>query len=220
MSEADIIAEGDDRLIRESGTEARVALIVGPALQAAGFRLVRIRLLGQNGLTLQIMAERPDGSMSIEDCEEASRVMSAVLDVEDPIEKAYHLEVSSPGIDRPLVRVSDFADAVGHIVKVDTSIMVSGRKRFRGKVTATTADGFTLESDKATYGDDPVVTIPFDTVSDARLVLTDDLIREALKKDKKLRQENKRRARAADDVTDDVDGEADAAPAGDEENKD
>jgi len=207
----------DDRITRESGTEARVAAIIVPALAANGFRLVRVRLLGQHGVTLQVMAERPDGSMTIEDCEEASRVLSAVLDVEDPIEKAYNLEVSSPGIDRPLVRVSDFEAALGHLAKVETSIMVSGRKRFRGRITAATAEGFTLESDKATYGDDPVVTIPFDALDEAKLVLTDDLIREALKKDKQLRKENKRRARAADDVTDDVAGEADGAEPQDKE---
>jgi len=188
-------AEGrDDRIIRESGTEARVAAIVAPALSAIGFRLVRVRILGQNGVTLQVMAERPDGSMTIEDCEEASRALSAVLDVEDPIEKAYNLEVSSPGIDRPLVRLA----------KVETSILVENRKRFRGKIMAVTADGFTLESDKASYGEDPVVTIPFETLDDAKLILTDDLIREALRKDKQLRKENKRRARSADDVTDET----------------
>ncbi len=198
------IDTSDDRIIRESGTEARVALIVGPALIANGFRLVRIRLLGQNGLTLQIMAERMDGSMSIEDCEEASRVMSAILDIEDPIEKAYHLEVSSPGIDRPLVRVADFESAVGHVVKLETSVMVSGRKRFRGKITEAGSDALTLESDKLAYGEEPLVKIPYDTVSEARLVLTDDLIREVLKKDKQLRKENKRRRRADDDVVSDT----------------
>ena len=198
-------AEGrDDRIIRESGTEARVAAIVAPALSAIGFRLVRVRILGQNGVTLQVMAERPDGSMTIEDCEEASRALSAVLDVEDPIDKAYNLEVSSPGIDRPLVRRSDFEAAVGHLAKVETSILVENRKRFRGKVIAVAADGFTLESDKASYGEDPVVTIPFETLDDAKLILTDDLIREALRKDKQLRKENKRRARSADDVTDET----------------
>jgi ribosome maturation factor RimP len=186
-------AEGrDDRIIRESGTEARVAAIVAPALSAIGFRLVRVRILGQNG------------AMTIEDCEEASRALSAVLDVEDPIEKAYNLEVSSPGIDRPLVRRSDFEAAVGHLAKVETSILVENRKRFRGKIMAVTADGFTLESDKASYGEDPVVTIPFETLDDAKLILTDDLIREALRKDKQLRKENKRRARSADDVTDET----------------
>jgi len=123
MSEA---GKGDDRIIRESGIDARIALIVEPVLEADGYRLVRVRLSGQNGLTLQIMAERRDGTMTVEDCEAVSRLLSPVLDVEDPIDKAYHLEISSPGIDRPLVRRSDFAEAVGRLVKVETSVQVSG----------------------------------------------------------------------------------------------
>src|SRR5690606_12365434 len=130
-------------------------------LDTIGFRLVRVRLSGQNGLTLQIMAERKDGTMDVEGCEEVSRAISPVLDVEDPIDKAYHLEVSSPGIDRPLVRKSDFEAALGHLVKMETAVMVGGRKRFRGKLTEVSADSFTLENDKASYGDDPVATIPF-----------------------------------------------------------
>ena len=114
----------DDRLIRESGTDARIAAIVAPVLRTIGFRLVRVRLISQNGQTLQIMAERDDGTMTVEDCEEVSRAVSPALDVDDPIEKAYHLEVSSPGIDRPLVRISDFATWTGHLVKMETSIIV------------------------------------------------------------------------------------------------
>ena len=192
----------DDRIIRETGIDARVAGIVGPVLATIGFRLVRVRLSGQNGLTLQIMAERDDGSMTVEDCEEVSRAISPVLDVEDPVDKAYHLEISSPGIDRPLVRVSDFADAVGHLAKMETDVIVAGRKRFRGKIAACDESSVTVESDKAAYGEEPVATIPFEALSDARLILTDDLIRDALQKDKKLRQERKRRARAEDDITD------------------
>ena len=119
--------KGDDRIIRESGIDARIAQVVEPALGADGYRLVRVRLFGQNGLTLQIMAEREDGTMTVEDCEAVSRLLSPVLDVEDPIDKAYHLEISSPGIDRPLVRKSDFTEAVGRLVKVETSVQVSGR---------------------------------------------------------------------------------------------
>ncbi len=183
------LAEGmDDRIIRESGTEARIAAIVAPALAANGFRLVRLRLLGQAGLTLQVMAERPDGSMTIEDCEEASRALSAILDVEDPIEKAYHLEVSSPGIDRPLVRRSDFEAAVGHLVKIETSLLIEGRKRFRGRLTQAGDEAVTIERDQASYGDEPVVSVPYDSLAEARLVLTDDLIRDALRQDKKLRR--------------------------------
>ena len=201
---------GDDRIIRESGIDARVASIIQPVLDGIGFRLVRVRLLGQNGLTLQIMAERPDGTMSVEDCEEVSRAVSPALDVEDPIEKAYHLEVSSPGIDRPLVRKSDFTAWVGHLVKAETSVLIGDRKRFRGRLAAADDAGVTIESDKAAYGEEPVVTLPFEALSDARLVLTDDLIQDALKADKKARQEakkNRRSKKGGKDTTDELPAE-------------
>ncbi|TKT74922.1 ribosome maturation factor RimP [Aquamicrobium sp. LC103] len=183
---------GDDRIIRETGIDARIALIVEPVLRDIGFRLVRVRLSGQNGLTLQIMTERNDGTMTVEDCEEVSRALSPVLDVEDPIEKAYHLEVSSPGIDRPLVRKSDFEAAKGHLVKLETAIMVTDKKRFRGKIVDADGEGFVLERDKMGYGEEPTVRIPFDAVAEARLILTDDLIRDALKSDKEARQQAKK----------------------------
>jgi ribosome maturation factor RimP len=187
---------GDDRLIRESGIDARVALVVQPVLTALGMRLVRVRLTGQNGLTLQVMAERPDGTMTVEDCEEASRALSPALDVEDPIEKAYNLEVSSPGIDRPLVRVGDFEAGKGHLVKVETSVLVDGRKRFRGKLVGVDADGILIEDDKPEAEAEPAAKVPFEAIADARLLLTDDLIRAALRQDKKARQELKKRRKA------------------------
>ena len=195
---------GDDRLIRETGIDARVALIVQPVLAASGFRLVRVRLSAQNGLTLQIMAERPDGTMTVEDCEEVSRAVSPALDVEDPVDKAYHLEVSSPGIDRPLVRKSDFEAALGHLVKMETAVMVAERKRFRGKIAATDENGVTIERDQASYGDEPVVHVPWDAIADAKLVLTDDLISETLKRDKqakKMRAEAEAEAQDEDENT-------------------
>jgi ribosome maturation factor RimP len=182
--------------------DARVAAIILPVLRAIGFRLVRVRLFAQNGLTLQIMAERDDGTMTVEDCEEVSRALSPVLDVEDPIEKAYHLEVSSPGIDRPLVRKSDFATWTGHLVKVETSVLVADRKRFRGRIASVDADAVLIERDQAAYGEEPKVRVPFDAIAEARLVLTDDLIREALTKDKKARQEAKRRRGEPDQAED------------------
>jgi ribosome maturation factor RimP len=194
--------ECDDRIVRESGMDARVAAIILPVLRAIGFRLVRVRLFAQNGLTLQIMAERDDGTMTVEDCEEVSRALSPVLDVEDPIEKAYHLEVSSPGIDRPLVRKSDFATWTGHLVKVETSVLVADRKRFRGRIASVDADAVLIERDQAAYGEEPTVRVPFDAIAEARLVLTDDLIREALTKDKKARQEAKRRRGEPDQAED------------------
>jgi len=180
--------DGDDRIIRETGLDARIAGIVRPVLAASGFRLVRARLTGQNGLTLQIMAEREDGSMDVEGCEEASRAVSPALDVEDPIDKAYHLEVSSPGIDRPLVRKSDFAAAIGHLAKLETTVPVEERRRFRGIVLGADEESVTIERDKAAYGEGPNVRVPFDVIAEAKLILTDDLIREALRRDKELRR--------------------------------
>ncbi len=190
--------DGDDRIIRESGIDARIAMIVQPVLKGMGFRLVRVRLSGQNGLTLQIMAEREDGTMTVEDCEEVSRAISPALDVDDPIEKAYHLEVSSPGIDRPLVRSSDFSDWVGQLVKMETSTLVAERKRFKGRIAEADADGVLIQRDQAAYGEEPTVRVPYDAIAEARLILTDDLIRDALSKDNRARKEAKKR-RAEDD---------------------
>lgn len=199
MTTAEIESGWDDRIIREHGIDARIAAIVGPVLRGIGFRLVRVRLLGQNGLTLQIMAERSDGTMTVEDCEAVSRALSPALDVEDPIEKAYHLEVSSPGIDRPLVRKSDFSAWTGHLVKMETSLMVAERKRFRGRIASVDAEGVTVERDQASYGDAPAVQVPFAAIAEARLVLTDDLIRDALTADKKARQEARKHSGESQD---------------------
>ncbi|TWG65994.1 MULTISPECIES: ribosome maturation factor RimP [unclassified Aminobacter] len=192
---------GDGRIIRETGIDARVAAIVMPVIAAAGYRLVRVRLLGQNGLTLQIMAEREDGTMDVEGCEELSRAISPALDVEDPIDKAYHLEVSSPGIDRPLVRKSDFEAALGHLAKLETAVMIADRKRFRGKIIAVADEGVTIARDQVSYGEEPNVTIPWDAIAEAKLVLTDDLIAEAFRRDKLAKKQ--REAEDADAQDDD-----------------
>lgn len=198
MEESNATTGGDDRIIRESGIDARIALIVEPVLSAIGYRLVRVRLTGQNGLTLQIMAERADGTMTVEDCETVSRAVSPALDVDDPIDKAYHLEVSSPGIDRPLVRKSDFATWQGHLVKLETSVMVAERKRFRGRIAAADDTGVTIDRDAPGYGEQPSVRVPFEAISDARLILTDDLIRDALSKDNQAKKQA-RKKRGEDD---------------------
>lgn len=203
--------EQDDRIVRESGVDARVAVLIQPLLRSMGFRLVRVRLSGQNGLTLQIMAERLDGTMTVSDCEELSRAVSPLLDVEDVIDKAYHLEVSSPGIDRPLVRRADFAAWAGHVAKLETSVLVADRKRFRGRIAAAAEEGVTVERDQPGYGEEPSVLLPWETISDARLILTDDLIREALAKDKQARK--KRRGK-------DDDAEGDEPADADEETND
>lgn len=174
----------EPRLITETGLDQRLADIIEPVLVDIGFRLIRVRMLNQNGMTMQVMAEKNDGTMSVEDCEQVSMAISPVLDVEDPIDKEYHLEVSSPGIDRPMVRKSDFTRWQGHLVKCETSIMIGNRKRFRGKIVEADADGFTIERDQVAYGEEQKVVIPFTALSDAKLILTDDLIRDALRADK------------------------------------
>src|ERR1700691_2241582 len=127
----------EPRLIAEPGRAARVAVLAEPVLADLGYRLVRVRISGAAGCTVQIMAERPDGTMAIEDCEAASRALSPVLDAADPIEGAYQLEISSPGIDRPLVRHSDFDRYAGHVAQVEMTVPVDGRRRFRGQLLGT-----------------------------------------------------------------------------------
>ena len=178
----------DDRIIVETGLEARVAAIVGPVAADIGLRLVRVRFSGLNGFTVQIMAEHPDGTMTINDCEALSRAVSPALDVEDVIDRTYHLEVSSPGIDRPLVRVSDFEAWRGHLAKVSTEQMVAGRRRFVGVIAGLSGRTLNLDAIKGDGGEPGMVDIPLATISEARLLLTDDLINESLKRDKALRK--------------------------------
>ncbi|ADZ72723.1 ribosome maturation factor RimP [Polymorphum gilvum] len=172
------------RIVIEQGLEARVAAIVEPVIEDLGYRLVRVKISAANGCTLQIMAERPDGTMTVEDCEEVSRAVSPALDVDDPINRAYHLEISSPGIDRPLVRVGDFDRWSGHVAKVEMSVMQDGRKRFRG-ILLGAGDGtvrLRLTDTPKDVADE--VRLPLAEIAEARLVLTDDLIRAALQAEK------------------------------------
>ncbi|MCX8995585.1 ribosome maturation factor RimP [Rhizobiaceae bacterium BDR2-2] len=189
MSDNNVAAIGPEpRLIVETGLDRRIAEIIEPVLEAMDFRLVRVRLMNQNGQTLQVMAEKNDGTMTVEDCEAVSMAISPVLDVDDPVPGAYHLEVSSPGIDRPMVRKSDFTRWQGHIVKCETSVIVEGRKRFRGRIASADDTGFTVERSDIAYGENPVVTVPYTALAEAKLILTDDLIRDALKADKQARE--------------------------------
>lgn len=178
----------EPRLVTESGPAARVAGIVGPVLQGLGFRLVRVKISGREGVTLQIMAERPDGSFGIDECEAASRAISPVLDVEDPISGAYNLEMSSPGIDRPLVRLSDFERWAGHDVKVEMAVPLDGRKRFRGILTGTRGTDALIRLPDVPAGTPDLVALPIADIGEARLVMTEALIREALRRDKALRE--------------------------------
>lgn len=200
MSENDIIADDanqqggpegrldEPRLVTETGPAARVAGIVGPVLEGLGFRLVRVKITGGSPPTLQIMAERPDGGFGIDECETASRAISPVLDVEDPISGAYNLEMSSPGIDRPLVRISDFERWAGHDVKVEMAVPLEGRKRFRGILLGAKGDTALLRLPDAPAETPDTVALPIADIGDARLVMTDALIREALRSDKALRE--------------------------------
>ena len=175
----------EPRLSDESGVALTVARIAEPVLRDLGFRLVRVKLSGQDGATLQIMAERPDGTMDVDGCEKVSDALSPVLDVEDPVAGEYRLEISSPGIDRPLVRASDFRRAVGFEAKVELNTSIEGRRRFRGRIDAYNEDGETpvvsLTRFDAKPGEPESVLLSLTHVSDGRLVLTDDLIRETLR---------------------------------------
>ena len=172
----------ESRLITETGVAARVAHLVEPVLGDLGYRLVRVKVTGTNGCTVQIMAERPDGTMRVSDCEAASRALSPVLELEDPIDRAYYLEVSSPGIDRPLVRRGDWERWAGHEAKIEMAVPVEGRKRFRGTIQAVAGDTVEIALKDVKEGLDPVARLNLAEIGEAHLVLTDDLIRESLRR--------------------------------------
>lgn len=175
---------GEPRFLRETGVAANIAAVVEPVLTDLGFRLVRVSLGGGSmDRILQIMAERPDGSISIDDCEAISRALSPVLDVADPISGAYRLEISSPGIDRPLVRAGDFETWAGHQVKLEVSEAIEGRKRFKGVLEGFEDGEVRIVTDLGPLGMQHL-GVPVALVADAKLVLTDELIREALSRAK------------------------------------
>lgn len=174
----------EPRLILEAGPPARVARIIEPMAKSLGFRLVRVRITPLNGCTLQIMAERPDGSFSVEDCEALSRALSPLLDVDEPVSGAYHLEISSPGIDRPLVRVSDFLRWVGFEAKVEMALMQNGRKRFRGLIEGVEDAELRLSLPDAPPEAEKSALLPIRDIGEARLVLTDAVIAESFRRTK------------------------------------
>lgn len=166
-------------LIAKTSIDRRLAEIVQPVIEDMGFELVRLRLQGGRTATLQIMVDRPEGGITVDDCGEISTAISAVLDVEDPLEDAYHLEVSSPGIDRPLTRLKDFATFEGYEVRLETDQPVDGRKRFKGVLAGVEGDEILINIE---IGDEThTIGLMFDWLADARLVLTDELIAEMLK---------------------------------------
>lgn len=165
-------------LVAKAPVDQRLARIVEPTVEGLGFRLVRLRLMGGKRTTLQVMAERPDGSMEIEDCAELSRTLSAVLDVEDPIASEYTLEVSSPGIDRPLTRLDDFARWAGFTARLEAEELVDGRRRFKGTLAGVEDHQVLIDTDQGP------ARVPFEMLSDAKLVLTDALVAESLRAQK------------------------------------
>lgn len=169
-------------LIAKTSTDRRLAEIITPVIEDMGYELVRIRFQGGKTKTVQIMADKPDGGIEVDDCAQISTAVSATLDVEDPIEDAYDLEVSSPGIDRPLTRLKDFQVWKGYEAKLETADLIDGRKRFRGTLQGVEDDEVLIEIDLD--GEDVVVGLDFEWLSEAKLVLTDDLIRDMLRQRK------------------------------------
>lgn len=181
----------EPRFITETGMPARVAQLIEPSLNGIGFRLVRVKISASGGETLQIMAERPDGFINIEDCEAINDAISPILDLEDPIAAAYRLEISSPGIDRPLVRVSDVMRAEGHEVKVELAQLVNNRKRYRGYVVGAAEGKLVIDKLEVKEGEDAHVIIELSDIAEIRLVLTDELIRESMRAGKTAEKEQK-----------------------------
>jgi len=187
----------DARFVGETGLAAEIAGLAEPVLADLGFRLVRAVVSGRNGVTVQIMAERPEGTITVEECAEISRRLSPVLDVHDPIKGQYTLEVSSPGIDRPLVRPSDFDAWAGYEAKIETKELISGRKRFRGVLEGIEGEEVRIEVELDQLGRQ-VIGLPLGLIDEARLVLTDELIRETLRRTKKGNQDQAAAVDAAD----------------------
>ncbi|MEM1382738.1 MAG: ribosome maturation factor RimP [Pseudomonadota bacterium] len=166
-------------MIAKAPIDRRLAQVLAPAIEGMGFELIRLRLMGGKKATLQVMAERPDGTMEVEDCAKLSRALSAALDVEDPISEGYTLEVSSPGIDRPLTRLVDFDRWEGYEARLETAELIEGRKRFKGILHGIEGSEVLIEIEEGVIG------LEFDWLADAKLLLTDDLMAETLRARKK-----------------------------------
>ncbi len=165
------------RMLAKTPMDEKLARLMTPSVQAVGFELVRVRLMGGDRPTLQVMAEKPDGTMDVDDCADLSHALSALLDVEDPISGEYVLEVSSPGIDRPLTRLTDFDRWKGYEAKLELRDAIDGRKRYRGAVAGTEGTSVLIDTAEGER-----VSIVFAELGDAKLVLTDELIAESLKR--------------------------------------
>ena len=187
-------------MIAKSAGDKRLFDVINPIVDSMGFEIVRVRMMGGNTPTLQIMVQKPDTTIEVDECAEVSNTVSAVLDVEDVISDAYTLEVSSPGIDRPLTRLKDFDHWIGYEAKVETSELIDGRKRFKGDLAGTEGDEILITIDEGTIG------LKFDWLADAKLILTDDLIRDVLKGRKDAGQIDEKQF---DEVQTIVDGQED-----------
>ena len=190
--EKEIDGLDEPRLIVEGGAAARIVALAAPILRDVGLRLVRVKISNADGGTVQIMAERPDGTMTIEDCERANDALSPAFDVESPFERPYRLEISSPGIDRPLVRVTDFERAIGHEARIEMSRALDGRKRYRGPIEAVEAGAARIAWTPEDGSEAKIVSLPIAEMGEARLVLTDDLVRATLRKEKAVKEADKR----------------------------
>ncbi len=165
-------------LIAKAAIDRRLAEIITPVIEDMGFELVRVRLMSAKSTTLQVMADKPDGGIEVDDCARISTAIGTVLDVEDPILDEYSLEVSSPGIDRPLTRLKDFEAFEGYEAKIETSDLIDGRRRFKGELAGVEGDEVLINVEEGTIG------LKFEWLTDAKLVLTDDLIKEMLRQRK------------------------------------
>ncbi|MFC0202475.1 ribosome maturation factor RimP [Paracoccus rhizosphaerae] len=193
-------------LIAKTAIDRRLAEIIMPVIEDLGFELVRIRMQGGKTATLQIMADRPEGGINVDDCADISTAVSATLDVEDPIADNYHLEVSSPGIDRPLTRLKDFATFEGYEARLDLSQPIDGRKRFKGTLAGVEGEEVLINIEE--QGETHTIGLHFDLLADAKLVLTDELIKEMLRQKKEAGVEIDNLDETAFDAieTDDNDG--------------
>ncbi len=175
----------DERYIKETSQEQLIAAIVAPVAEDLGFHLVRVKVLAGDGCTLQIMAEDDRGKFSIADCERLSHELSPILDLNEPIDRAYHLEVSSPGVDRPLVRARDFERWRGHEARVELVDMIAGRKRFRGRIEGSDGQNIAICLPDVPEGVSPIHVLPLTNIGEAKLIMTDKLLDAA-----RLEQEN------------------------------
>ncbi len=193
MDKTHILSEDlNKRLVRETGAALSIAQLAEPVLEDIGFRLVRVRFLGKGNSQVQIMAERADGTLTIDDCVTISRALSPVMDVEDPISSKYNLEISSPGIDRPLVRPQDFERWSGYEAKIEMRDPIADRRRFKGKLEGF-LDGEVRIFVKSQDGsaEDILIGLPFNQISDAKLTMTDELFEKSRKqKDEAAANEN------------------------------